>query len=113
MQKTWNWKFVIKAAKVVYGTLLGLLVIILPVELWGALKAPQEYPFGMEGPVAGMWAYKSQANYLISCGVFWLTSSLATWALFAKRASLRSRCLWSVPFLIVWALEVFDGSRLE
>jgi|LakMenE18May11ns_1017448.scaffolds.fasta_scaffold9796722_2 hypothetical protein len=110
MQRTWNWKF---ATRVAAALIPGLFFVIMPIELWGALTAPQEYRFGGEGPAAGMWAYKSQANYVTSCTASWLTSGMALWGLLTRRTSLLARCLWCVSFLIVWALNVFDGSRLE
>lgn len=96
-----------------YGVLLGLIFIIMPVELWGALTAPQDYRFGGQGPAAAMWAYKSQTHYVILCTALWLTTGIALAALLVKRASQRSRYRWSIPFLILWALAVFDGSRLQ
>lgn len=110
MPKTWNWKFVIRIAA---ALIAGLFFVIMPIEIWGALTVPQQYRFGGEGPAAGMWAYKSQANYVTSCAAFWLTSGMALWGLLTRRTSFLSRCLWSVPFLAVWALNVFDGNRLE
>ena len=90
--------------------MLGMIFVIMPFDLLDALATPHEYPFGMEGPVAGVWAYKSQANYVIAGLAMWGTSSMALWALLAKRASRLSRWLWSMPFLVLWALNVFDGS---
>lgn len=113
MRKTWNWKFAIKAAKVVYGVLLGLVFIIMPVELWGALTTPQDYRFGGEGPAAAMWAYQSQTHYLVWCTALWLATGMALAVLLAKQASRRTRYLWSMPFLLLWVLAVFDGSRLQ
>ncbi|CAJ0702648.1 hypothetical protein LMG19089_03146 [Ralstonia edaphis] len=110
MPKTWNSKSAIKILRAVYAALLGMMFVLLPFDLWDALTTPYEYPFGMEGPVAGVWAYKSQSNYVISHLAMWGASSMALWALLAERTSLVSRWLWSIPFLTIWALNVFEGS---
>ncbi|MFS2103243.1 hypothetical protein [Ralstonia sp. Ralssp135] len=90
----------------------ALVFLITPIELWGGLTAPEDYPFGAESPAAAMWAYKSQGNYVVWCAASWLTSGIAIGALLVKRASRLSRGLWSTPFLIVWGLTVIDGTRL-
>lgn len=110
MPRIWSWKFAIKAARTVYACLLGMILVIVPFDLWEALTAPHTYPFGMEGPVAGVWAYRSQANYVIAGVAMWGTSGMALWALFAQRASRFWRCLGSMPFLLLWAFNAFDGS---
>jgi len=109
MPKTWNWK---SAIKVLYGITLVLVMLIEPIEIWGAWTAPHEYPFGWEGPAAEMWTYDSQRNYLIASMALWTTSVLAFWALLAKSFRPRTRILCSAPFLVVWALMAYDGSRL-
>lgn len=109
MPKTWIWKFAIKP---VYATILLLVALIMPLEIWGALTAPHEYPFGWEGPAAQMWSYDSQENYLIAMAASWTTSVLALWALISKRRQFRTRILCAIPFAIVWALMAYDGSRL-
>lgn len=110
MQKICNWKFAIKVVKAGYAATLGIILLIMPFDLWDALTTPREYPFGAEGPVAGVWAYKSQGNYVIASLAMWGASSMALWALLAKRANRRFRWLWSMPFFVVWALNSFDGS---
>ncbi len=109
MQKTWNWKFAIRAAA---AAIPGFIFVLMPLELWSALIAPQEYPFAAQGPAAAMWTYQSQAHYVISGVTLWITSGIAAWALVAKQASRLSRLMWSGPFVLVWALLALDGTRL-
>ncbi|CAJ0707807.1 hypothetical protein P3T32_000588 [Ralstonia sp. GP73] len=109
MPKTWSWPFAIRLA---LALIPALVFCITPLELWGSLTAPEDYPFGAESPAAAMWAYKSQRNYLVWCAVSWLASGIAIRALLVKRARLLSRGLWSAPFLIAWALTALDGTRL-
>lgn len=59
-----------------------------------------------------MWTYGSQFNYLVTHTTMWFASVLALWALFATSQSGRVRLLCAVPFLLVWGLVVYDGSRL-
>jgi hypothetical protein len=110
MPKTWNWRFAIKAAGV---SILGLVALLMLVEIWGAWTAPEEYPFGGQGPAAAMWAYQSQANYLLSCFASLLGCLLAIWGLLAQRRSTLLRWLCGLPVLITWALMAIDGTRLD
>jgi len=109
MQKTWNYRFVIK---IIAGIILAFIVVIMPADIWDAWTVPHEYPFGEEGPAASMWAYRSQQNYLISSISLWTTSTLALWSLLARRARMRTRVLCALPFVVVWALMACDGFRL-
>lgn len=102
----------ILAIRVLAALVLGTVALIEPFEIWGAWTAPHEYPFGSEGPAAAMWTYDSQRNYLIASVALWTTSVLAFWALLAKSCRLRTRILCAAPFLMVWALMAYDGSRL-
>ncbi|HYI49311.1 MAG TPA: hypothetical protein VEX35_12690 [Allosphingosinicella sp.] len=58
-------------AQVVGGLLLCAVLGLLSAELLNALAAspcpggPNCYPWGAEGPVAGIWSYESKSNYLI------------------------------------------------
>src|SRR4051812_39967763 len=66
-----------QAVVVVEGWLIGLFVLFLTMSLldlpyaWHAHQScsvdPSSscYPWGTEGPVAGLWAYASKKNYLI------------------------------------------------
>jgi len=65
------------AVVVVEGLLIGLLVLILAMNVldlpyaWHAQPCAIErssgcYPWGAEGPSAGLWTYASKRNYLVS-----------------------------------------------
>ncbi|MHA3014885.1 DUF1772 domain-containing protein [Cupriavidus necator] len=110
MRKTWNWKFAIKA---VGSGILGLVAMLMLVEIRGAWTGPENYPFGGQGPSAAMWAYQSQANYLLSCFALLLGYSLAIWALLAMNRSIWLRWLAGMPVLLLWAWMALDGSRLD
>src|SRR6478672_5058536 len=67
-----------QAVVVVEGLLMGLFVLFLTMSLldlpyaWHAQSCsvgPSSscYPWGTEGPTAGLWAYASQKNYLVRC----------------------------------------------
>ena len=109
MRKTWNWKFAIKIAAAIMP---GLIAALMPIDFWHAWTAPEAYPFDAAGPAAAMWAYQSQAHYLVSVAALWASSVLALCALFATRHGWRLRWLCAMPFLAVWAFWVLDGSRL-
>lgn len=42
----------------------------------GILKEYSEYPFGAEGPVAGVWHYKNADNYSMYCLIFGCVSAM-------------------------------------
>ena len=56
----------LKITKIVWVVICLFFVWLCTVDFYTALKAPEIYPFGSEGPVAGLWAYESQKNHLIS-----------------------------------------------
>lgn len=103
-------KFAIRAAG---AGALCLVTVLMLTEIWNAWMEPAEYPFGAQGPAAALWAYRSQANYLLSCFMLCASCLLAIWALLAKRRSIWLRVVCAVPILIVWALMALDGSRLD
>lgn len=103
------WKRLLQVAA---GLILAPIIFLAPFDMWDAWTVPHEYPFGKEGPAAGMWAYASQQNYLTAIISFWTTSTLALWSLLARRARMRTRILCALPFAVVWALMAYDGSRL-
>ena len=53
MPKTWSWPFAIRLA---LALIPALVFCITPLELWGGLTAPEDYPFGAESPAAAMMA---------------------------------------------------------
>lgn len=66
-----------RAVGVIEGLLIGLSVLFLTMSLldlpyaWHAQPCSIDrssgcYPWGAEGPVAGLWAYASKKNYLVS-----------------------------------------------
>ncbi len=72
--RLWDTSFAVtkpNPAQVVGGLLLCAVVGLLSAELLNALAAqpcpagPNCYPWGAEGPAAGIWSYESKANYLI------------------------------------------------
>ncbi len=65
-----------QAVVVVEGLLIGLFLLFLTMNLldlthaWHAQSCSVDrssscYPWGTEGPVAGLWAYASKTNYLV------------------------------------------------
>jgi len=66
------------AVVVIEGLLIGLLVLFLAMTVldlpyaWHAQPCAIErssgcYPWGAEGPSAGLWTYASKRNYLVCC----------------------------------------------
>jgi len=84
----------------------GLLVfwgIALTVEMWHAWHFPEQYPFNAEA-VAGVWAYKSQQNYLVAAAIHILLTPIAIAAVLIQRMPrwLRWLCLgmyFVVPYI--------------
>lgn len=109
MQKTWNWKSVIRLLAISGLTLIAVLLLS---EMWNAWTVPGEYPFAAQGPAAAMWSYRSQSNYLLACFGLWLGCLLAIWALLAHKCDKRLRWMCAIPLLTTWTLMAVDGSRL-
>ena len=59
-------KWVSKIAKAIWGICCLFGVILFVEDFYQALKHPELYYFGSEGPVAGLWYYETQASYLWS-----------------------------------------------
>jgi hypothetical protein len=55
-----------KIAKVIWGSFCLFGITLFVEDFYHALNHPEVYPFGAEGPVAGIWYYKTQELYLWS-----------------------------------------------
>lgn len=59
--------FAVTLVMALWGVLLSVdLVQALNAESCSTAVSPHCYPWGAEGPAAGLWRYESKANYLLS-----------------------------------------------
>ncbi|MDR2042547.1 MAG: hypothetical protein LBP98_09590 [Tannerella sp.] len=62
-----------KIAKAIWGSFCLFGATLFVEDFYQAVNHPEVYPFGAEGPVAGIWYYKTQELYL------WFAIILVCW----------------------------------
>jgi hypothetical protein len=70
-------------------------------------KAISNYPFGMEGPVAGLWHYNSVENYVFLSLISGLTSLCIAISIIIYRKS--NSILFFVTMHFISILTIFSG----
>jgi len=83
-------------------------MVIIAIDAWQAWHSPQHYPFGAEGPVANLWAYQSQRNYLIAAGLALAASCLAMMGIWLRHAPRWLRWLCVAPLLAMVVNTVYE-----
>ena len=81
----------VPVTKIIWAIVCLFFVVLWSADFYTALKTPEAYPFGSEGPVAGWWSYKTQQNYLISGMILivWFLIGLAFCLFQHKREKLK------------------------
>ena len=62
-----------KIAKAIWGVFCLFGIILFVEDFYKSFNHPEVYPFGAEGPVAGIWYYNTLKAYL------WSSASLVCW----------------------------------
>ena len=83
------------------SAVLLVMIISIAIDTWEAWQSPQRYPFGAEGPVANLWAYESQRNYLLASGFALAACCLAMIGIWLRQAPRLIRWLCVAPLLAV------------
>jgi hypothetical protein len=96
-----------KIAKVIWGIFCLFGCTVFCEDFYQAFNHPEQYPFGAEGPVAGIWYYKTQTAYLwfdviLIC---WFSVGILLCSLQHKFRSLKwgilTHCILTLLYMII------------
>jgi len=96
-----------KIVKAIWGGVCILGIFLFVEDFYQAFNHPEVYHFGAEGPVAGIWHYKTQASYLWSAVILvcWFVAGLLLCLLQHKFRLLKwgitAHCLLTLLYILL------------
>ena len=101
-----------KLTKGIWGSFCVFGIILFCEDFYQALQHPELYPLGAEGPIAGIWHYRTQELYLLfgMILVFWFVAGFLLCLLHHKYQHLKwgiiAHCFLTLLYILIASVQV-------